>query len=109
MNLVSVRDGRKPDRLTFFVHFEKNNGQCTGELKGEARLISSNIAEYRESGDPCILTFTFTSSTVTLRETNCGSRRGMKCTFDGSYGRRKWVKPAAPKTEKTTPKKPAGK
>ncbi len=30
MNLVSIRDGRKNDQLTFFIHFEKNNGACTG-------------------------------------------------------------------------------
>lgn len=109
MNLVSIRDGRKPDRLTFFIHFEKNNGECTGELKGEAMLKSPNTAEYRENGDPCILSFTFSSSAVTLKETNCGSRRGLNCVFDGSFGRRKWSKPAAPKTEKPSSKKPVKK
>lgn len=108
MNLVSIRDGRKPDRLSFFVHFEKDNGQCTGELKGEAFFKSNNLAEYRESGDPCILQFSFTSSSVTLTETNCGSRRGLKCSFDGSFGRRKWIKPAPPKTDKTIPNKNKG-
>ncbi len=68
MNLVSVRDGRKTDRITFFIHFEKDNGECTGELKGEAILKSSTIAEYREDGDPCVLKFNFTSSSVTLTE-----------------------------------------
>ncbi|MCX6317799.1 MAG: hypothetical protein NTW29_10935 [Bacteroidetes bacterium] len=103
MTLVSIRDGRKPDRLSFFIHFEKNNGECTGELKGEAMIKSPNTAEYRENGDPCILQFNFSSASVTLKETNCGSRRGLNCTFDGNFGRRKWVKPAAPKTEKPTP------
>ena len=105
MNLVSIRDGRKNDRLSFFVHFEKNNGECTGELKGEAFFKSPTVAEYREDGDPCILTFTFTSSSVTLKEENCGSRRGMKCSFDGSFGRREWVRPIQPKPEKTSVKK----
>ncbi len=100
LNLVSIRDGRKSDRLTFFVHFEKDNGACTGELKGEAMFKSATAAEYRESGDPCILTFSFTASSVTLKEVNCGSRRGLKCSFDGSFGRRKWIKPAPPKTAK---------
>jgi hypothetical protein len=109
LNLVSIRDGRKPDRLSFFIHFEKNNGECTGELKGEAMLKTANTAEYRENGDPCILSFTFSSTAVTLTETNCGSRRGLNCTFDGSFGRRKWVKPAAPKKEKTITKKPVKK
>jgi hypothetical protein len=105
LNLVSIRDGRKPDRLSFFIHFEKNNGECTGELKGEAMLKSPNTAEYRENGDPCILSFTFSSTAVTLKETNCGSRRGLNCVFDGSFGRRKWIKPASPKTEKPAPAK----
>lgn len=102
MNLVSVRDGRKTDRVTFFIHFEKNNGECTGELKGEAFLKSSAMAEYREDGDPCVLKFNFTSSSVTLTEESCGSRRGLKCSFDGSFPRKKYAKPnsAASKTIK---------
>ena len=110
MNLVSIRDGRKADRLSFFVHFEKPDGSCSGELKGEAFFKSANTAQYRENGDPCILTFTFTSTSVSLKEENCGSRRGLNCSFDGSFGRRKWVKPAAPKTSKDSPpKKPVKK
>jgi hypothetical protein len=100
MNLVSIRDGRKSDRLSFFVHFEKNNGDCSGELKGEAIFKSPTLAEYRENGDPCILSFSFTATSVTLKETNCGSRRGLNCSFDGNFGRRKWVKPVPPKTTK---------
>ena len=94
MNLVSVRDGRKNDRITFFVHFEKDNGACSGELKGEAMIKSANTAEYREEGDPCRLKFIFTSNAVTLKEEEgCGSRRGLKCSFDGSFARKKYVKP----------------
>jgi hypothetical protein len=103
MNLVSVRDGRKADRISFFIHFEKNNGECTGELKGEAMIRSANTAEYRQDGDPCILQFIFTSSSVRLQEVEgCGSRRGLNCSFDGSFARKKYVKPV-------TDKKPAGK
>lgn len=94
MNLVSVRDGRRSDRVSFFIHFEKNNGECTGELKGEAILRTATTAEYREEGDPCVLKFIFTKTSVTLREEQgCGSRRGMKCSFDGSYAKKKYVKP----------------
>src|SRR5688572_8708281 len=75
MNLVSIRDGRKSDRLSFFIHFEKDRGQCTGELKGEAIIKSPTVAEYRESGDPCVMRFNFTSSSVTIKELEgCGSR-----------------------------------
>lgn len=94
MNLVSIRDGRRNDRLQFFIHFEKNNGECTGELKGEATIKPNNIAEYRQPGDPCILQFRFTSSAVILKEIDgCGSRRGLRCAFDGSYARKKELKP----------------
>ncbi len=90
LNLVSIRDGRKGDRLSFFIHFDKDKGECTGELKGEAIIKSGSVAEYREAGDPCILRFSFTSSAVTIKEVEgCGSRRGLRCSFDGVYPRKK--------------------
>jgi hypothetical protein len=94
LNLVSIRDGRKKDRLRFFIHFEKSNGACTGELKGEAIIKSPTVAEYREGGDPCVLRFTFTSAAVILKELEgCGARRGLRCSFDGSFGKKKEPKP----------------
>ena len=96
LNLFSFRDGRKSDRLNFFIHFEKNNGECTGELKGEAILKGNNKAEYREPGEPCVLQFTFSSSSVTVKEMElCGSKRGLRCSFDGVYPRKKEAKPRA--------------
>lgn len=90
MNLVSIRDGRKNDRLSFFIHFDKNNGSCTGELRGEAMIKSATVAEYREGGDPCVLQFIFTPSTVTLKEIEgCGSHRGLRCSFNGVFPRKK--------------------
>lgn len=90
MNLFSFRDGRRNDRLSFFIHFEKNNGDCVGELKGEAIIKSPTVAEYREGGDPCVLQFRFTSSSVIVKELEgCGSRRGLRCAFDGTYPRKK--------------------
>lgn len=101
MNLVSFRDGRKADRLTFFMHFEKNGGDCTGELKGEAILKTATRAEYREPGDPCSIQFDFTGNAVAVKELGgCGSRRGLRCSFDGSYSRKK---------EATKPKKATSK
>lgn len=98
MNLVSIRDGRRSNELTFFIHFDKNSGQCTGELKGEADITSSNTAEYRQDGDPCKLKFTFTSSSVTLSEIEgCGSYRPINCTFNGSFAKKR-----EPKTKQTT-------
>ncbi len=97
MNLVSVRDGRRNDRISFFIHFEKNNGECTGELKGEATIRSSTTAEFKVDGDPCVLTLIFSSSAVRLKEEEgCGNHRSMQCLFDGSFSRKKEVKPKKP-------------
>jgi len=104
-NLVSIRDGRKPDRLNFFIHFEKNNGECNGELKGEAMLRSSSLAEYRQGGDPCVLQFRFSAGAVTVREVEgCGSHRDLRCSFDGVYTRKKVAKPKPPAKKATTKK-----
>jgi len=89
-NFVSVRDGRHPSQLRFFVHFEKDKGNCKGELRGEANLTSPNVAVYRENGDPCVLEFTFGASTVSMKEVQgCGNYRDIKCFFEGTYVRRK--------------------
>jgi hypothetical protein len=94
MNLVSIRDGRKSDRLSFFIHFEKNNGECTGELKGEAIIRSTTLAEYRVSGDPCVLQFRFSNNLVILKEAeSCGNHRGLRCSYDGNYPKKKEPKP----------------
>ncbi len=88
-NLVSIRDGAKPGRVLFFIHFEKNNGDCIGELKGEATLIKPNVAQYAASGDPCSLEFTFSNNQVSLKELQgCGNYRGIRCFFEGSYPRK---------------------
>ena len=105
MNLVSVRDGRKSDRVTFFIHFETGNGSCTGELKGEARWLSPGKAVYRVDGDPCVLNFVFSSNSVSLSEAGCGARHGLNCSFNGSYTRRKYVKPIPPGTKAASKKK----
>lgn len=92
--LVSIRDGRKNDRLSFFIHFNKNNGACTGELKGEAVIKSASVAEYRLGGDPCALRFSFTSSSVSVKELEgCGVHRGLRCSFDGVFAKKKLPKP----------------
>lgn len=89
-NLVSIRDGRRSDRVNFFIHFDKNNGACSGELKGEALVKSNNTAEYHVEGDPCILKFIFSSSSVTLQEVEgCGSKRQLNCSLNGSFSKAK--------------------
>jgi hypothetical protein len=105
MDYVSIRDAGKPGKVLFFVHFEKNNGECTGELKGEANLTTPATAVYRSGGDPCVLQLTFSSSSVTLKELEgCGSRRGLRCLFDGYYPRKKEIR-AKPAKKKSADKK----
>src|SRR2546423_6507729 len=93
-NFVSIRDGRHPNQLIAFIHFEQNNGECTGELKGDLLMTSPGTAIYRQGGDPCVLSFRFTPLSVTLREEEgCGSHRGVNCIFEGTFHRKKEPKP----------------
>lgn len=102
LNIVSIRDDSKAGKLNFFIHFDRNNGECTGELKGVANITSANTAIYKQPGDACSLQFNFSSSSVSLKEIEaCGAHRGVKCSFDGSYPRKKEPKP---KTAKRTSK-----
>jgi len=93
-NMVSIRDGKNNNTMRFFVHFEKDKGTCRGEIRGEATFVQPTVAVYRESGDPCVLQFSFTSSGVTLQEVEgCGNYRDIKCFFEGSFPRKKEPKP----------------
>ena len=93
MNLVSIRDDKKAGKINFFIHFDRNNGECTGELKGIANITSANTAVYQQQGDACSIQFNFSSSSVSLKENQeCGAHRGVKCSFDGSYPRKKEAK-----------------
>lgn len=97
MNMVSVRDGNKPGKINFFIHIDGSSGDCTGELKGEASFTSANVAVYSQPGDGCSLQFNFSSSSVTLKELNaCGSHRGVKCSFDLRFPKKREVKPKTP-------------
>jgi len=88
-NLVTIRDDKDPSRILFFVHFEKDDGTCKGELKGVAKLISAGTARYRSNSDPCVVDFTFGASGVTLKELGgCGVHRDIKCFFEGFFERR---------------------
>jgi hypothetical protein len=89
-NFVSVRDGKNNSEILFFIHFEKDNGECNGELKGKARFISKELAQYNESGNPCTIQLAFTGNLVNIKETDgCGSYRDIKCFFEGSYPKKK--------------------
>lgn len=89
-NFISFRDGRTPSEILFFTHFEKNKGECKGELKGTARFVSAKKAVYNQSGNPCTLEFTFTSTSVVMKEVEgCGSYRDIKCFFEGTFPKKK--------------------
>jgi hypothetical protein len=104
-NIVSIRDGRRPNLLTVFVHFETDNN-CNGELKGDAEITSATTAIYRQAGDPCVLQLDFSTSSVTLSELEgCGARRGLECSFNGSYAKNKIPKAKTEKAKKKPSKK----
>ena len=103
MNLVSIRDDKKAGKINFFIHFDRNNGECTGELKGIANITSANTAVYQQQGDACSIQFNFSSSSVSVKEIEaCGAHRGVKCSFDGNYPRKK--EPKQKSTVKRTSK-----
>ena len=100
-NFISFRDGKNPSEIQFFVHFERDKGECNGELKGTARFTSPTKAVYKENGNPCTLEFTFTSSNVSMKEVEgCGSYREIKCFFEGKFPKKKEVKPKPDKKKK---------
>ncbi len=85
-NFISFRDAKKSSEIVFFVHFEKEKGECVGELKGTARFISPKKAVYSIIGNPCSLEFTFTNTSVVMKEVEgCGAYRGITCFFEGTY------------------------
>jgi hypothetical protein len=89
-NIVSIRDGKDPSRFLFFVHFEKDDGACKGELKGEARFVAPGVARYRAYSDPCAIEFTFIPEGVSLKEQGgCGVHRDIKCFFEGYFPKAK--------------------
>jgi hypothetical protein len=89
-NFISLRDGRDLNSYQFFIHFEKQEGTCTGELKGVLKMKSVTTAVYAESGDPCVINFEFDGNTIIVKEQgSCGNRRGMKCYFDDTFTKKK--------------------
>src|SRR6266498_1635818 len=93
-NFISVRDGTHPNKYLFFIHFDKDG--CKGELKGEMTMRDATHAYYQESGDPCVIDFTFFGKSITVKERgNCGNHRGIKCFFDDTYRKKKESKTSA--------------
>jgi hypothetical protein len=101
-NMVSIRDGSNEKEIRFFVHFERMNGDCNGELKGTALMTSSKTAVYNQGGDPCRLEFHFTSNSVRLKEVEgCGQYRGVRCVIEGSFSKKRETKSTSPKNKKS--------
>lgn len=101
-NMVSIRDGRNEKEISFFVHFERMNGECNGELKGTALMTSSKTAVYNQGGDPCVLEFHFTSNSVRLKEVaGCGQYRGVRCVIEGSFPKKREPKSVSLKSKKS--------
>ncbi|MBM3441605.1 MAG: hypothetical protein FJX89_02770 [Bacteroidetes bacterium] len=88
-DFLSIRDGHSDKRLTFFLHMERKEWACTGELRGELNLVTPTLAHYDRADDHCILEFSFRRNAVTVRELSaCGNRRSVRCTFSGTYRRK---------------------
>ncbi len=91
-NFISLRDYATQNKYQFFLHFEKQNGSCTGELKGILHF-TKNQATYTEKGDPCIIHFTIQGNVISIKEDgNCGNHRNMTCYFNDSYDKKRKVK-----------------
>ncbi len=100
-NYLSIRDGKNADHYIFFIHFEKNEGSCNGELKGELKMKSPVNGIFSENGDPCFIDFTFEGSHLVIKEKgSCGNHRGIKCYFNDEYNRLKKVAKKSQKTNK---------
>ena len=89
-NFISIRDGKNVNTYQFFIHFEKKDGACVGELKGILQMKGQNEGIYSQGGDPCIIDFNFEGNEVTLKEKgSCGNRRGMDCFFDDTFTKKR--------------------
>ncbi|MCW3109853.1 MAG: hypothetical protein JWQ09_4359 [Segetibacter sp.] len=99
-NIVSVRDGKKPNEYLFFVYFENGNEEepCGGELRGVLKMVSEKAAIYQGEGDPCKLDFSFTGNQVKVKETgSCGNYRGIRCFFNDTYTKKKEARASSKK------------
>jgi hypothetical protein len=89
-NFISLRDGKNANTYMFFVHFEKSNGECVGELKGELVMKDETTGQYTAGGDPCVINFKFSGSQIQMKEEGtCGNYRGIKCFFEDRYSKKK--------------------
>jgi hypothetical protein len=89
-NFIAVRDGSSAGKLLFFLHVEKNDGTCIGEIKGTLQLTGTRKGVFKQSGNPCVVNFNFTDNGIECKETgSCGNYRGIKCLLDEQFPKRK--------------------
>jgi hypothetical protein len=86
-NIISLRNGKDTGTLTMFFKYEKDKETCLGEMKEQIKMIGANKAMYQKDGDPCGIEFTFTGTTIIVKEgVDCGNKKGaFNCTLNGSY------------------------
>ena len=88
-NFISIRDYSIQNKYQFFLHFEKKEGTCVGELKG-LLTFNKNQATYSEKGDPCIIHFNIVGNVIKIKEDgNCGNHRNMTCYFNDNYDKKR--------------------
>jgi hypothetical protein len=88
-NFIALRDFGNANKYQFFLHFEKKEGSCVGELKGLLNF-NKNQATFSEKGDPCTIQFTIIGNIIKIKEDgNCGNHRNMTCYFNDSYDKKR--------------------
>jgi hypothetical protein len=91
-NFITLRDNGAVNKYQFFLHTEKEEGECIGELKGRI-VFNKNTATYSEKGDACHIQFNINGNSISFKEDgNCGNHRGIKCNFEESFNRKKKAK-----------------
>ncbi len=102
-NFISIRDGKDSGEFIFYYYMDKGE-DCRNTIRDVARLTSKNTAVFKKDGDPCVFTFTFGNNQVTLKEEDgCGNYRGLNCTLNGSFSKKKKLNLGADTAKTTTP------
>ncbi|RAI99403.1 hypothetical protein LX64_04537 [Chitinophaga skermanii] len=96
-SIISIRDGESPKDFLFFIHISKDKGACVAEIDGTGRFTSATTGQFRDKNSACVIEFTFTNNKVAISESSCGAYRGIQCSFEGTYTKKKEVKKATKK------------
>lgn len=89
-NFVSVRDGSKKGKLLFFINISQSGGNCEGSLRGDMTQVKPKVFQYNKADDHCVIEFRFQGKSLQVRELEaCGNHRGVRCSFDGNFQKKK--------------------